>query len=329
MKQKISGIYAIINKINGKKYIGSSKSVNYRWNQSHRNELRKNQHCNNHLQNAWNKYGEAGFEFQVIEECNEEKLLEREGHWIEHYRSWEREFGYNLIRIVDGKQIFSEETFKKKSITISTKNYWQTGVNKKILDLFKQGMSKNGIAVHLGITRSNVYSCLEQNGLYKPSGKGSVIKFTDEVIQKIKELRERGVSWKEIFKETGVSSTQAARLGLYGDNKFNSKHRSSYKTIPQKIIKEIKRLRKEKNMTWFDISVQVNVSVTAIYLHGIHKEFKPLTRQKYTLMTEEKKNLALELRKQGVSWWKIAKEIDVSLTNLKNYNKKWINEYNN
>lgn len=33
----------------------------------HFSKLRKNKHCNNHLQKAWNKYGEKNFEFSILE----------------------------------------------------------------------------------------------------------------------------------------------------------------------------------------------------------------------------------------------------------------------
>src|ERR1035437_397640 len=56
-ESKISGIYKIINKIDGKYYIGSSDHIKRRW-YSHRTELRKNRHGNQYLQRARNKYGE-------------------------------------------------------------------------------------------------------------------------------------------------------------------------------------------------------------------------------------------------------------------------------
>lgn len=67
---KVSGIYKIINKINGKYYIGSSQNICgncfSRW-EDHLRDLRKNKHDNPHLQNAWNKYGEDNFEFIIVE----------------------------------------------------------------------------------------------------------------------------------------------------------------------------------------------------------------------------------------------------------------------
>ena len=61
-----SGIYKILNNINGKIYIGSTKNFNKRW-VTHKYLLRLNKHENKHLQYAWNKYGEVHFEFIKVE----------------------------------------------------------------------------------------------------------------------------------------------------------------------------------------------------------------------------------------------------------------------
>src|SRR3989304_1436717 len=65
--KKISGIYKIINKTNGKYYVGSSNDIIGRW-FTHKSQLNRNNHCNPHLQRAWNKYGKDNFEFIIVEE---------------------------------------------------------------------------------------------------------------------------------------------------------------------------------------------------------------------------------------------------------------------
>lgn len=61
-------IYAITNKNNDKKYIGSSVRPDKRFSE-HKHYLRKGNHHSFILQAAWNKYGENAFEFKVIIEC--------------------------------------------------------------------------------------------------------------------------------------------------------------------------------------------------------------------------------------------------------------------
>lgn len=75
------GIYRIKNKLNEKCYYGSSKNIEKRW-RRHKNELRKNKHINTYLQNAWNKYGEENFVFEIIEECDESLLKEIEQKYL-------------------------------------------------------------------------------------------------------------------------------------------------------------------------------------------------------------------------------------------------------
>ncbi len=69
-----SGIYEIVNTINGKRYAGSAALIKRRW-KSHRTTLRGNRHHCTKLQRAWNKYGEAAFAFRVLLVCEPEDLL--------------------------------------------------------------------------------------------------------------------------------------------------------------------------------------------------------------------------------------------------------------
>lgn len=93
-----SGIYRITNTARGSKsYIGSSTNLEKRW-IDHRHRLRRGVHFNIYLQRAWNKSGEAAFEFAIIEWLPKEQLAEREAFWIDRTLSYLREFGYNLTK---------------------------------------------------------------------------------------------------------------------------------------------------------------------------------------------------------------------------------------
>lgn len=94
---KISGIYLIRNKNNGRMYVGSAINIKARWGY-HKNNLNKKTHENLKLQNSWHKHGEAAFDFSIIETVeNIKNLIEREQLWINTLLSdWG--VAYNICR---------------------------------------------------------------------------------------------------------------------------------------------------------------------------------------------------------------------------------------
>ena len=106
----MQGIYIITCLTNGRVYIGQSKHIQKRW-LEHKEELQKGNHGNNHLQNAWNKYGEKSFVFSILEECEEDKLTEREQFWIDFYGGINSKGTYNF-REAGSRGSMSEETRK-------------------------------------------------------------------------------------------------------------------------------------------------------------------------------------------------------------------------
>ena len=95
-KDKISGIYIILNKENGKFYIGSSVNIKNRW-ALHKRQLSSNTHVNNYLQKAWNKYGQKSFLFEIVEICPKEECINRENYWLSYHQTYIPEIGYNII----------------------------------------------------------------------------------------------------------------------------------------------------------------------------------------------------------------------------------------
>ena len=81
---KIIGIYEIKNLVNNKIYIGSSSNINKR-KTAHFSYLRRNNHPNKHLQNAYNKYGANNFEFNILEICTIDNIIQKEQYYIDNY----------------------------------------------------------------------------------------------------------------------------------------------------------------------------------------------------------------------------------------------------
>ena len=81
-RNRISGVYEIVNTVNGHRYIGSSANVSKRW-QEHTRDLNGNKHHSVYLQRAWTKYGYENFVFSVLETCEKVLLVEREQFYFD------------------------------------------------------------------------------------------------------------------------------------------------------------------------------------------------------------------------------------------------------
>lgn len=68
------GIFKIVNCVNGKDYVGSSKDIYKQWGNQF-SKLENNKHPNKNLQESWNKYGKDNFKLEVVEIIYDEKLL--------------------------------------------------------------------------------------------------------------------------------------------------------------------------------------------------------------------------------------------------------------
>lgn len=77
-----AGVYIIYCHENEKAYVGSSNKVNLRFNH-HRCYLRANKHGNQHLQNAWNLYGEDAFSMGMVHACDKGEQLRFEQYYLD------------------------------------------------------------------------------------------------------------------------------------------------------------------------------------------------------------------------------------------------------
>lgn len=104
-------IYKVTNKINNKIYIGQTIfSLEERW---YRHQIKaKLDKTNNKFYNAINKYGIKNFYPEVIEECPEEELDNREKYWITYYDSYNN--GYNSTLGGEGTILYNHNEILKK-----------------------------------------------------------------------------------------------------------------------------------------------------------------------------------------------------------------------
>lgn len=105
-----SGIYRITCTLTGRFYIGSAINLQTRQAQ-HLYALRNNQHHTQPLQNAFNKYGEDAFTFEVIELVLPMFQVEREQYWLDALKPFGKR-GFNINRTAN-KPAFSPETCER------------------------------------------------------------------------------------------------------------------------------------------------------------------------------------------------------------------------
>lgn len=90
-----AGIYAIINLINDKVYIGSAVNLERRW-KEHRSRLACNVHDNQILQRSYNKHGKENYFYVILEYCEQNNLIKKETYWIWILNVTNKEKGYNI-----------------------------------------------------------------------------------------------------------------------------------------------------------------------------------------------------------------------------------------
>ena len=188
-------IYKIINNETNKIYVGQTKrSLRERKNQ-HFSELRNQNHYNTQLQEDYNKYGESGFSFEILENnIDEEYLIEKETYWIQSLGGMYSDRLYN----------------QTDNTTISDYNRSQ-------------------------LIKYNKERVLEQDTLQKFSdnNKGSKnpyfnkMKYTQDFINQLRIEHEEGATYVDLEKKDNVNARLLRRLILFG--KTTNKKAAEYK----------------------------------------------------------------------------------------------------
>lgn len=118
------GIYQITNLINNKIYIGKSKNIKERWAEHIRESLLEQQLWDSNYRNvqtpihkAIRKYGKDNFKYDILEECSEEELNEKEIYWIKTKNSQDKNIGYNISKGGDGYTLGPGENAPGAKIT--------------------------------------------------------------------------------------------------------------------------------------------------------------------------------------------------------------------
>jgi group I intron endonuclease len=202
-------IYKATNKRNGKVYIGKTKHFERRINEhiSYSKRTKKNVHFSNAL-----KKSPTDFYWEIIEECKNDVVNDRETHWIEHYKANNPEFGYNSTSGGDGGNINGNhpnknEIYQKVSASLSGR--------KRDKNLYEMLIAKYG--KNLGETKWREYrrsmgQRVSSSVLGKPKSSSHIANFSKKL---------KGVPQSDVAKQR---KTKEGRI------------------VPPHVVEEIKRL---------------------------------------------------------------------------------------
>lgn len=147
MRKWETGVYIITNLINNKIYIGSSSYCISNRITVHKRFLKQNKHDNSYLQASYNKYGLENFKFEVLELCNKISCIKREQYWMDFYKSYNRNIGFNINEIANSRlnSKMSEDSKLKMSKAKLGKKLSQEHILKSKLSRTGQKRSKETI----------------------------------------------------------------------------------------------------------------------------------------------------------------------------------------
>lgn len=206
------GIYEIVNKVNGHKYVGSSTNIQKRWKQ-HINALKRKDHHNKYLQRAWNKYGKKTFIFRVLvylepkETVRIENLLLSLGKYEYNIatdatkpllgKSFSKEHRKSLSNSLTGRNLSESHKQHISKVTSGKKHpMWGKHHTKEA----KQKISRaNKGRRH---TKEEIYK-MKKN--HKDNSKSKNPQWIPLDMEKLYSLREKGFSYRKISRIVGVS----------------------------------------------------------------------------------------------------------------------------
>lgn len=214
------GVYKIVNTYNGKTYVGSSKNIQNRI-KNHISTLKNNYHRSKELQDEYNAQNKNGFEFIIIEEVEDEKLLfERETHWIGELESTTPEKGYNIKAPIEGtglsrpmsedereaiskrlkNRYFSPKHRRRISEANSGKNHWLYGKETPIETKKKLSLANMGrnIGENCGTSKLRNKDVVRIKNMFKQGHSDKEISIKFNVSRSNINAIRNGKTWKHI-----------------------------------------------------------------------------------------------------------------------------------
>lgn len=206
-------IYQIVNKVNGKIYVGKTEhSIEKRF-KEHCSDYKKERNEKRPLYAAMRKYGIENFEISLLEETNNPD--ERETFWIEYKKSFK--YGYNATLGGDGKKYIDYD------VVVATYNELQN----MVLTAQKLQISTDTVKTALEVNHIPIKSSAE----ISRDTTSKVIKMfslNGDFIQTFPSLKDAA---RYIISNNYTSSTDLRGISVHIRNTANGKRKTAYQHI--------------------------------------------------------------------------------------------------
>lgn len=215
------GIYKITNNINNKIYIGKSNNIERRF-KEHQSPYEWSRTPNKPLYLAFQKYGLMNFTFDIIEDCEDINLNEREQYWIDYYNATNPEIGYNIQLGGDGhspNEAHPNHKLTQSDVEDIRTRYANLERRKDVEELYKDKIGPSGFKkIWQGITWSNIMPEVytpenkafhAKNTGQKGSTNGRAL-LTEKDVYEIRQRKKNGEYWLDVYedyKNTGIKKS--------------------------------------------------------------------------------------------------------------------------
>lgn len=217
-----SVIYKIVNTITNDFYIGSSVSFSRR-KRKHLYTLAKREGVNRILQNAWDKYSEENFRFEVIEEVFDvTTLLEREQYYLDTLRpkynvcpNSRNHLGARYRLKKPRSKEHSEKIGAAAKLRLSdpTKNpMYGKKHNEVSIALMKQNRGSIEGKNNPFYGKKHSKHTLDLMSLAKKGKRSSRARFSDDQVRQMRSLYEMHKDYEMISKQYGISISGAKKI---------------------------------------------------------------------------------------------------------------------
>lgn len=225
-------IYIYQNFTNNKIYVGQTSNLNKRI-RDHKSKSNKN--YNHPLYNSIRKYGIDNFKVTVLETVSNDEVDNAEQFWIQFFRSWDRDFGYNIEMGGCNTKTISESTKKKisekhkgkrfNSIEHMKRLHKENGDRRRGIHLSEEVKTKisnsrkgqkhtDNAKIKMSATRieRGTFSGKNNPNFGKTGDANPAAKLTWEIVNKIRLNYSKGLKGKQLMKKYNISETNMYRI---------------------------------------------------------------------------------------------------------------------